>query len=182
MASVDQFISNLRLMALRIEREREKIMTVAAHEVLSEMQQRIFSKGVAVDNSMIGQYSNKPIYMPVPMKQVKNKGFKRIGKTGKKTKKTQYFEGGYKEFRQKAGREANKVNLDLTGSLRLSMAVGNYNNGKVIFFNQPESIKKARGNEERFGKKIFGASKQERELFTNTVAKHINSVINDTLS
>ncbi len=178
MNDLKPLIGKIQHLAKKLEAERDRILTEASQGLLADMQERIFDDGKASDYSQIGQYSAEPIYVPVPYPQLKNARLKKIGKTGKKTKKTQYFGGGYKEFRAKAGREANKVNLDLTGSLRLSMKIADYKGGKVIYLDQKDSVAKARGNEDRFKKAIFEATRQEAEKVNAVIERNVQRIIN----
>jgi len=159
-------------------------LTVAVLEVLAAMQERIFEQGKAANGAKIGEYSTTPAYFSVPYAQVANKGRKPVGKTGKsvfkstgKKHKSQYLEGGYKDFRNAVGREDGFVNLDLTGSLRLSMNAGRWKNGIAIGFTQAESEGKATGNEARFGVKIFELSAEEKAIFEKALEREINMLI-----
>lgn len=175
--NIKQFQSTLNKYIKAIETRREEIVLVAAISTLAEMQNRIFNFGLNSKNMLIGKYSRKPIYVKSPYPQVKNKNLKKIGKTGKKTKKTAYFAKGYWEFRQKAGRPNKFVNLDLTGSLRLSMVVGRYRRGYAIGFNSKRSYLIMKGNEERFGgSKIAKLSAKERTHYDNEIVKHLQRI------
>lgn len=179
--TVQQFIRRLEAYQKEIQAQKQRILTEAVFAVLADMQERIFTDGLDRKRQKIGEYSEKPIYVPVPYPQVRGGGLKRVGKTGKKTKKTQYLGGGYKEFRQKVGRSTERVNLDLTGSLRLSMDVGNHKDGKAIGFTSPRAFEIARGNEQRFGTIIFRLTKQERATFRKVVARKIRQIRKKTL-
>lgn len=134
---------------------------------------RVFTLGQKADGSPIGSYSTKPLYMHLPSLRAKYgstlplaglkargkppKGKKR-GKTGPITKKGQdvertsvYFGEGYAEFRTAVGRQAQRVDLMLSGALGESMQTGVDGTEATIAFTREEEQKKADGNEIRFG-------------------------------
>ncbi len=178
---VEDFLTRMDKFIKTLNREKGNIITIAAYEVLAEMQTRIFEEGKDSNGNDIGQYSTKPIYVPSPYPQVNNSGLKKVGKNGRKTKKTSYLKGGYKEFRQKAGRKTNRVNLDLTGGTRLAMNVGIFQSKKAIGFTTPLAVEIAEGNEGRYKKRIFKLTVKEREIFNKAVAREIRRIRKQTL-
>lgn len=174
-----EFYERLLAYQNEVKEKTLDILEVAAFEVLAEMQNRIFNKGLAADSSKIGTYSTEPIYVSVPYKGLPKSGLKKVGKVrkdgkAKKTKKTSYMEKGYKEFRGKVGRENSFVNLDLTGSLRLSMIVDKKNQSQVVLrIKKSKDTEKARANETRFGKNIFSMTLAEKKIFLEALEREI---------
>ena len=147
----------------------------------ADMLKRIFDTGNASDGSKIGSYSTKPIYVSTKgNSQVRSSSLRPKGKNSNepkfengKDRKSQYFPGGYKEYRSTVGRQSDKIDLRLTGSLQLSIQLGNTDNGQVIAFNNDEQLRKAEGNEKRFGKIIFDPSKEEVDALTEMWEKEV---------
>lgn len=139
----------------------------AAHSMMTE---RIFTFGQDSSNGSIGNYSTKGIYINPKKAAVRNsKGFTGEGKTGKskfedgRSHVSTYFEG-WKGFRSEQGLETDKVNLNYVGDLKLDFE----RPAKKIDVNLYEvtldrdiNNKKARGNEDHFGKVIFTPSQRE---------------------
>lgn len=146
-------------------------------ELRAELIDRIFQHGLDADNSPIGGYSTKPIYVSVSQtSQIRGSSLKPSGKGSKKgqrgkaqfkngkPRKSQYMPGGYKEFRNVVGRQNSKVDLFLTGSMRGNIVNGTRQNGVTLEFLNDEQVQKARGNEKRFSKTIFAPTEQELEI------------------
>lgn len=161
----------------------------AAFDVTSRMGERIFDDGKKTDGSSIGQYSTKPIYVnPDVLKEMKVPG--NIGvpmgktgeikfKTGKKKgerHKTKYLAGGYKELRNKLGRQTSYIDLTLSDELKFDF--GNQQDPAEprkaneleyqIRLDKEINQKKRGGMEERFGN-IFTPSEAEKEQFFTTI-------------
>ena len=134
----------------------------ALNEFVADFSERVFEDGKASDGSQIGKYSERPW----------NAKDELTGYSGllpiSKLKGQTFFKGGYKELRGKLGRENDFVNLDLTGSLRLSVKVGQISGNAAVGITGNEDAKKAKDNENRFKKVIFGASQGEIENLKKT--------------
>jgi hypothetical protein len=180
---------------------------VAAKEVEAAMGRRIFLKGQATDNSAIGSYSTTPIYVnpksPIllllPKFKKRKPSFSPEGKKGDTVfkngnpHKTKYFADGYAGFRRAAGREpgaklqaiggisASGVNLNLTGSMAQNFTTGISGGIVSLGFTNAQELKKARGNEARFGKAIFAASNGEIAIFDNAVNREMQIIIRKIL-
>jgi hypothetical protein len=181
----------------------QQVGIVAGKEVEAAMSRRIFLRGQATDGGAIGQYSTTPIYVNpkapflllLPKFQKRKPNLTPIGKNGDKVfkngkpHKTAYLAGGYKELRQRTGRDAGAklkkfggiatsgVNLNLTGSMAQNFTTG-INSGVVALgFTVAKEFEKARGNEKRFGKTIFAASPQEVATFSAAVNREMNILI-----
>jgi hypothetical protein len=162
------FTDRLTKYVAEVRQSTPKIVGIAVQDVLAAMLDRIFVDGKDTGNRRIGRYSTKSISVTFPIPGLptpaRSKG------------KTITFPGGYKEFRAKVGRQNKFVNLDLTGSLRLSVKVGKSGKLTAIGFDAAEGRKRATENEERFKKRIFGLTDEERALFINRVASEIDRI------
>ena len=153
---------------------QQSSLFLGMNNLRADMLKRIFDSGIASDGVKIGSYSTKQIYVSTKgTSQVRSSSLRPKGKNSNepkfengKDRKSQYFGGGYKEYRSTVGRQSEKVDLRLTGSLQLSIQLGNTDNGQVIAFNNDEQLKKAAGNEKRFGKVIFDPSREEIDNLT----------------
>lgn len=170
----------------------ENIALVAGKQLEAEMGRRIFLKGRDTAGAAIGTYSvtpfyinpNAPLFKLLPKNKKNKPRITPIGKNGQtvfkngKPHKTAYIGGGYAEFRKIVGRQpgaklaklggitANGVNLNLTGSMAQNFGLGISGRRIAMGFTSLLEYNKARGNEKRFGKVIFAASKSERVNFT----------------
>ena len=153
--------------------ESQKAVEVGMIELRANFINRIFKDGLATNGGLIGYYSTKPIYVSISGakkaygSQVRSSSLKGKGKysskdfaNGKK-RRSQYMAGGYAEFRTVVGRKADKVNLDLTGTLKGSIQLGQRQNTISLEIRGTEEPKKAAGLEKHFGKTIFAVSSEE---------------------
>ena len=170
-------------------------LQMAAFSTTEEMSRRIFDEGKKADGTdMTPGYSTIPLYLnPDVLKDMgipgnigapmgKPKGEKKRGetvfKTGKKKgekHKTKYLAGGYKELRNKLGRQTDYVDLKLSGELRMD-----FNNGESptprkineleyqIRLDKPINQKKRSGMDDKYGI-IFTPSEKEKEKFFNVI-------------
>ena len=160
-------------------------LRLAAFNTTAQMGERIFEDGKKTDQSQIGQYSTKPTYISLAVAP-KPKGAP-VGKTGKSKfkngtpHKSKYFPLGYKGYRENVGRQSAKIDLSLTGELRMD-----FGNQKTVAepvkineleyqirLNKPINQDKREGAEDRFGT-IFTPSKTEINLFFDTIQSEFN--------
>lgn len=155
--------------------------TIATNLKASNLR-RIHNDGMAVSGESIGSYSTRATYINPKTSPRKFAGEGKTGKTKFKSTgslhKTKFFKGGYKEFRSFVGREASKVNLQLSGTLLKAWQAEQQGKDWVIGFNSSYGKKVAEGNEERFGKQIWGVSKQDQEMITTVTQEFINRSLN----
>jgi hypothetical protein len=182
--SLDNRVKNLKTFTEPLRR--------AAFSVTAQMGERIFDEGKTTDSGEIGQYSTKPIYVNPEKLTVKKSIGVKSGKTGEKVfksgkkkgepHKTKYLEGGYKELRDKVGRQSSFVDLSFSNELRMD-----FNNERPVA--EPRKIndleyqirldkdinqKKRGGMEEKYGT-IFNLSDKEKELFFETIQFEFNN-------
>lgn len=145
----------------------------------AEMSVRIHSEGKNANDSDIGQYSTKPIY--VSAKSNPGRSFGRpVGKTGKsKFQSTgldhtsRYFEGGYNEFKTAIGRnQLGKVNLSLSGQLSNQFSVIPTSEGYGVGWADTEKRERADHLENKYGK-VWGLTPEEKKLSLMIVEKHL---------
>ncbi len=164
--------ANINAIVKNVLEAQSKAVTTAMFDLQADMIQRVFDAGNDVDGTGIGKYSTTPMYYSLSQKtsQVRSSSLRPGGKNstspefanGKK-RKSQYFPGGYSEFRSAVGRQNAKVDLRLTGSLLRSIQVGIGSNQVSLGFNNDDEFLKAKANEERFNKVIFAPSVTEIE-------------------
>ena len=150
------------------------VMRAAAVSVLAKVKQRIHQRGQASDGSDIGPYAVKPIYISTVTGTGKGLATHQ-GKTGKSAfaegkKKgqqhtSQYFAGGYGQFKAALGPEASKVNLYLTGELcnELTIIGEPGSTGYGIGWTEDEITKRAHALERKYGKEIWGLTEEEKK-------------------
>lgn len=165
---------------------KKRIETVAAVAALAEYKDRIFSEGRASDGSDIGKYSTSPFYQnPNKLIGVGRSGVKPRGKNGRarfnngRLKKTAYLAQGYKELRDKVGRQSQKVDLNFSGSTAGSIQVG-VSRGETVFgFTTIEGRDIMKKNETRFNKEIVRPSQGESEAGLEAAQKEILQIFNE---
>lgn len=164
----------------------ERVLTVAAKATEGVFKQRIFKEGKDANGALIGDYDTKPFYInpkSPSLVGVKKGNLKPIGKTGQKKfkdgtpHKTTYLPNGYKELREKTGRQSAKVDLNLSGASAASIQTGKRGNFVVLGFTNLKRALILEGNERRFGKRIFAISAKERQVFANAAADEIQKIV-----
>lgn len=161
-------------------KDTQKFALGLAQTIQASNLRRIHNEGKDVNGVQIGTYNSEPIYVNPdnsPRKfAVKGKTGKSEFKNGKKHK-TKYFSEGYKGFRSQIGRQTSKVDLNLTGQLSKEFGIEAQGKDYVIGFTTQEAVDKANGNEERFGKRIWGLSKDDKKLIDQAIEEFINKTI-----
>jgi hypothetical protein len=146
------------------------LMKNVATATLAKLTQRIHQEGLAADGTDIGAYSTKPSYVSSKT----GYAVEPIGKTGKsqfaRGKKkgqahtSQYFAGGYGQFKTAIGKSDGKVNLVLTGGLSEQLTVLGEPSatGYGLGWINEEYLKRAQDLEQKYGKQIWALSEEER--------------------
>jgi len=149
--------------------EVRKFMELCAIHQLGEMRPRVL-RGINVTGGKFPAYSTKAFYFPKKTPGLRSK-VKPVGKTGKKTfangnkHKSQYFAGGYSEFRRKMGL-SNRNRLSLRGKMLASMTVKPYTaDGAQIAFSRRIENLKAAGNNEKYN--FWGFTRDEQKSNLN---------------
>lgn len=170
------------------KRIQDRITLVAAKEVEADYKDRIFADGKDSKGAPIGRYSTKPFYAGGKQLRGLPKGkFRPEGKNGDKkfkngkNHKTRYLKDGYKEFRERAGRQSGKVDLNLTGASQQTIQVGKKGEGIVLGFTNAKRLKILEGNEKRFRKNIFDLSSGEQTTFQIAADREMRFIISQIL-
>jgi len=164
----DEFIKKQKQKLQAVEEKAFKIAVFDSHRLMGN---RIFVNGESADETKTGNYnSTKPIYIGEGQspRQIKTGEFK-----NGKPRKTQKF-SSYKAFRSAIGAQTNIVNLNLFGILQNDFITGLRKVDNATYeaiLKQGVNVKKARGQEKHWGKKIFSLSKHERAQFLETVKR-----------
>jgi hypothetical protein len=172
---------------------REIATTIYANNI-----RRIHNKGLAVNESRIGNYSTKPTLIGAKSfttKAAANKAFALIKREQKaasknvkgaskwvtvKGKHLAELSGGYKQIRQLEGKATSVVNLNRTGTLQDDLIVDKSGKDYIIGF-RTEYGKKLKGYmEDYFAKKIWGATKKDKEVALAIANKYIKKATNAT--
>jgi hypothetical protein len=173
-----QYADKLRLQILELQRDN-KPLRLAATSATTEMATRIFIKGDATAGGGIGKYNDdKFLYLNPTNTNIF--GRSKIGtpgtfKNGKKKKTVKVTYKGYKSLLGKPAGGAF-VNLELSGDLKsdftnqdvtsnLATPERITNDEYVVGWRNRLNVLKAEGNENRFKKKIFNLSVNEKRTF-----------------
>jgi hypothetical protein len=181
----------LRSIAKVINANNKRIQLVALKDFEGRYKQRIFNKGLGSNGRNIGKYSTKDILIgktSFPIRSVGQKLFAANKKLKKdddnkfkwvtlKGRRLAVLPGGYKKIRELSGRQTSKVDLEFTSDLRNGIQIGNNGNDLVFGFIEDLQRLKAEGNEGRFNKPIFSASKSEEKGVEKAVVREIDKLI-----
>ena len=196
--SSQEFLEKLQKAKLRIK-EDDTPLRLASYSAIALQSVRIFTNGLGSNNSKIGNYSTKDIWInPQPksgdfiprnsngFSPLKGKNGNTVFKTNPERKrKTSFFEG-WKGFREVQGLQGNTVDLNYTGELFLDFC--NPQGGRpttrkitnteyVTSLKRPLSHKKLRGAEERFNTVIGNLTEDEKQAFYSTVGFELRKLI-----
>jgi hypothetical protein len=165
------------------------MMRVAAEKTLQSVKQRIHADGLAADGSDIGAYSTKPIYVSTVtgtgkgLTQPMGKSGKQAFVGGKKKGQphtSQYFAGGYNQFKTAIGLNGSgKVNLTLTGELcnELTVLPDNTGTGYALGWPDEQLQQRALALEAKYGKQIWALTEQERSEAINVLMSECVNVL-----
>lgn len=179
-------------------RSTNKPMEIAIRSVMALSIRRIFVNGQDI-NGRTFRYSSRPIYVNPKSSPVK---IAPIGKNQRakfqngRRKKTRYFGGGYKEFRQKINRESGHMNFRLFNELQLDYAnsrLSNIASSNVVIQNptptridqnhyqirlRDNNAKKVAGLEDRLKSQIFTHSDTEKKELARLVEFELGKFLN----
>lgn len=170
-----------------------KAVLKAGQRVLRDMNIRIFNKGLNANGAQIGKYSTSPILVGQKSFPTKTDANKAIFSSKKKRKKFDWrtlgsgstakrlvlLPGGYKKLRSLSGLQTSRVDLSFRGDLQRGLKLVQRKGAVEIRLNGSKNIKKAEGNEKRFGAPIFEATDVEVGLATRIIQDDINDLINE---
>jgi hypothetical protein len=178
------------------------LLRTVATTMIGVVKTRIHEEGKAADNTSIGVYSTRPLYVSLsasPLKftaRGKNSDatfkVKKSSLTSKKVssekvgvlkngkiRKSGYFEQGYKQFKTEIGRnELGTVNLSLTGQLNAQLTVQPTSRGYGYGWPDEEKLKRAKALERKYKKKVWALTEDE----TQTVIQISENYVKNALS
>ena len=166
---IDEFIRRTEALVAVIasDETRRRVSIAALNRLAGLHKRRIFTDGRATAGGDIGRYSKKPYYANSRPKLLPKSKLKPLGKNKKskfkngQKKKSRYLPGGYAEFRDRVGRQNNKVDLNLTSSTVGSLAVGRRGGKFTYGYTNRRSALIMKSNERRFGKLIAAPTDDE---------------------
>jgi len=126
-----------------------KAFGIAVATIHTDINERVFEDGLDAHGVKIGEYSE-------------NEG--RYAKPG--SKKTKFYEGGYREFKADIGKESSFVNLELSGNLKMDFSNGLRKVSPLkyqIAVSQKINAVIIESMEEKYSTPIFEASEAEQE-------------------
>jgi len=168
--NIQTFLEQITKAVIDTLEAQQAAVVIGNNELKADYIDRIFLRGENVNGTAIGSYSKKPYYQPlISSSQVKGsalqaRGIKNSGDFKNKNKrKSQYMPGGYHEYRAVVGRQNAFVDLNLTGSLKGDIRLGQDAGSINISFTTDKQLLIAQGNQDRFGGDvaIFAASESE---------------------
>jgi hypothetical protein len=171
------------------------IAVVLGNTLLADNLDRIHQRGKAVNGSNIGRYdTTTPMYVnpnkaPRGTKN-KAKGIEGLrppkGKNGEtkfkngKPHKTTYVKS-YKDLRNRIGRRIDIVDLNFTGTLQASLNIVSKGNTADIGFISDYGATVSDALEKKYGKKIWGASDEERKTLKEVAIDEVMKYLNKNL-
>ena len=187
----EQFIAQLKRQKSVMQAAAEEALAEAAKATHIRVATRIFSEGKAADDSKIGNYSTKPLL--VSKKAFVNKSAfkqstrpKKGGGTrkmyvkfpnAKKVTPVMFLQSGYRQLKQIQNLQSWYVDLVYSGRTRKAFIgslrkFGRY--GWAAVMKGTKTAEKAVLNENKFGKKIFDLTQQERKFFSDRFVSAFN--------
>ncbi len=136
--------------------------------LLYDIKSRIHQQGLSADGSRVGEYSRKPMYVPIT-----KGGGAPVGKTGKAVFKTgkrkgqlhasRYYPGGYTQYRATIGATEPLV---LTGALKNGFSIRTTTNGFTLGWADSKLSARAAALERKYGKAVwaFGPTEKSKAL------------------
>lgn len=149
----------LKLFAEALEKLKKPLQIASLKTIEGRLKQRVFNRGKDTGGNKIGDYSNAKLYADKDS-FAKKSAFKPNTKRGN----TMRLDGGYKELRDIQGFQTDYVDTDYTGSLRMSIAVGDAGSDVVLGFLDSGNAFKAESLETHFNKEIYQVTEEEEEL------------------
>lgn len=161
----------------------DKPLEIAVRSMMAIQSKRIFLNGLNSNESVIGQYVKKPVYISL---KDSPKSFIPKGKPGAnkkiKDRKTGYFES-YLAYKTTIGRNARvkTVDLFLSGALHRDWAnsesFAKQEATKINQHNYVVSLSENNANKvDRYGK-VFNLSAKERVIFLDLVQKELSKAL-----
>ncbi len=140
---------------------------------------RIFTDGKRTSGGAIGSYSTTATYVSIAGakakygSQLKSSALSPKGKNGAskfkngKSKKSEYFADGYAGFRNKVGRQSEKIDFNLTGNLKDSIVGGTSREGLSLGYLNSDAEVLSNNLERRFGEVFAPTDAEVEEVLDN---------------
>lgn len=160
----------------------DRVLIAGVTALQGEMIERIFSEGLDSNGNKIGDYSTTPIYVPAD-KHIRKGAFEKVGKNSAgdfkngKERKSKYYKGGYAEYREDVGRQSQKKDFMLTGSLKNNIQIGEDGGSKVIGLTDEKESLKRQGLELQVGKDVFSPAPSDIEIFEAAIDAEIDALV-----
>jgi hypothetical protein len=141
---------------------------------------RMWDKGLNGNNQkLVSQYSTKPIYINAFQSP---RGIKPVGKTGQTTfktsgkpHKTQYFAGGYDQFKKSLQRPM----FEIFGRLKKNFTNSLQKRGDsyVTGVSGDDNVSKYQNLIKKYGKVSFMLTKDEKTKYSNCINAKLNNIL-----
>lgn len=154
-------------------------LKLAAETGLALLKRRITVKSERADKTKLSSYSTKPIYIRTKGIGTGNPRAKPKGGRLSSTGKSMYFKGGYREFRERAGRNTRKDLLLSGNTLGKRFRVLRVSGKTVIVGWSPgsSSAKAAAGLHKQEQNKLFLWSDNEQESIARTAMFYVSDYL-----
>jgi len=191
------------------EYSEERVTLIGAVAMEAALKRRIFQDGQASRGTLIGtKYSSNEGYFTrdyftarqsafVPTaKETLVKETTRVGKnsgisirsvkvskkdTSKINPKTMYVRDGYKGVRELQGRQTQKVDLKLSGSLEQNITNVRSGNKTLLVIKSQTEVKKSEDLEAIYKKPIFAPSYNEQKAAEDAMSKEVAKILTELL-
>lgn len=189
MTTLDQYPELVREVQQRLIDEISGVaLTHGANELMLEMRNRIFSKGLNSEDAPIAmKYSEKPIYVEKDV-FIRKGAFTPKGKVNKgnfkngNERKSMYLPQGYKELREIQGRQTNHVDWRYSGSLEKSIEVVREDDKNVLIaITDGDESAKRKGLEERSKQTVFTPSASDMKRYEDVMAEEVERIIDSII-
>lgn len=175
----------LRSFVLEVSGKREELQTIAANEAEAYLKQRIFVYGLDIDLNLISKsYSKNTLYINpkrvdklLPKTKLNSLLNKQPKKKNGKARKTVKFTDGYEGFRKAVNRKVDKVDVDLTSTLRDSIQVGEFRGSPALGIVSEDMVDRAGYLEEKYDKEIFGTDIELIDIIDELVDEKLDEYV-----
>lgn len=174
-------LSDIERILSTLPKFKHRVQLVAVKRLEAEMKRRIFNEGLATNGGKIGEYSERPLSVANPSINPRAwavpSAFVASRDRNGRVRDTQFFSGGYKEFRKEQGFQTAFVDTDYTGSLRQSLQTGLLGDDIVLGFADLEQYQKSIKLEQHFNKSIYEPSENEQQIVDEVVINEFNMIL-----
>lgn len=195
--SVEEFKKRLERAAENLKKDNTPLK-LATYTAVAAQAKRIFTDGRNTDGSQFQYNSTTPLYLNPSTTFNGSKLGTPIGKTDKSVFKSGKKKGqphktvyvkSYKDYREQIGREAEFVNWELSGDLKLDFENPQGNTPTPIKVSENEyisglkrdlNVKKREGLESRYESRIFWLSADEKKLFYQTASFELRRLLTES--